>query len=467
MTDRTFGADAPAERPSANMLYFAVWRWHFYAGLYVIPFLLMLAVTGLIMLWISALSGLTGEKTAVVAGAAPLALSAQQAAAEAAVPGGHATQYVAPLAADRAAAFAVETGAGKTGVVIDPYSGEALDMFPWREGWYDFLTDIHGSLMIGDTGDRLIEAAASLGLLLCATGIYLHWPRGGASWGRALTVQRGAGGRAFWKSLHGAAGFWAALVLVVFLVSGLSWAGVWGDKLVQAWSTFPAEKWDNVPLSDKTHADMNHGAAKEVPWNLEQTPLPASGSLAGTAAIAGPVDIDSVGAFADSLGFERRYQLNLPEDETGVWTISHDSMSNDGPDPTADRTLHIDRYTGNVLADVRYSDYSPYARAMAWGVAFHEGDMGWWNIALNTAFILAMILTSVSGLVMWWKRRPTGAARLVAPPRPEEVPYAKGAILITLALSLAFPMLGLTLLAVILLDLAVLSWFAPLRRALS
>ena len=30
--------------------YRAVWRWHFYAGLYVIPFLLMLAVTGFFMM---------------------------------------------------------------------------------------------------------------------------------------------------------------------------------------------------------------------------------------------------------------------------------------------------------------------------------------------------------------------------------------------------------------------------------
>ncbi len=48
-----------------------------------------------------------------------------------------------------------------------------------------------------------------------------------------------------------------------------------------------------------------------------------------------------------------------------------------------------------------------------------------------------------------------------------ECPYAKGAILITLALSLAFPMLGLTLLAVILIDLVVLSPIPALKRALS
>jgi uncharacterized iron-regulated membrane protein len=381
------------------------------------------------------------------------------------VPGSTATQYISPMGPDRVAAFAVAVGEETTGVTLNPYTGEVVETFPWRAGWYDFATEIHGTLLIGDTGDWLIEAAASLGLLLTVTGIYLHWPRK-EGWGKALTVQTAARGRAFWKSLHGAIGLWVSLLLVVFLISGLSWAGLWGAKFVQAWSTFPAEKWDNVPLSDATHADMNHGAAKEVPWALEQTPLPMSGSLAGVQAITGPVTIDTVTDFAGTLGFDRRFQLNLPADEAGVWTISHDSMSNDGPNPAADRTIHIDQFTGNVLADVRYADYSVYAKMMAWGIAFHEGDLGAWNLALNTLFCLAVILMSVSGIVMWVKRRPAGA-RLGAPPRPADIPYAKGALLITLGLSLAFPMLGLVLLAVIVLDLVILSAVPPLKRLVS
>jgi uncharacterized iron-regulated membrane protein len=448
-----------------NRLYFAAWRWHFYAGLYVVPFLIMLAVTGLIMLWVSSMTELNGERARITPGTDLLPVSQLQATAEAAVPGSTATQYISPMGPDRVAAFAVAVGEDTTGVTLNPYTGEVVETFPWRAGWYDFATEIHGTLLIGDTGDWLIEAAASLGLLLVITGIYLHWPRKDG-WGKALTVQTAAKGRAFWKSLHGAMGFWVSLMLVVFLISGLSWAGLWGAKFVQAWSTFPAEKWDNVPLSDATHADMNHSAAKEVPWALEQTPMPMSGSLAGTQAIQGPVTIDSVTDFARTLGFDRRFQLNLPADETAVWTISHDSMSNDGPNPAADRTIHIDQFTGNVLADVRYADYSVYAKMMAWGIAFHEGDLGAWNLALNTLFCLAVILMSVSGIVMWVKRRPAGA-RLGAPPRPADIPYAKGALLITLGLSLAFPMLGLVLLAVIVLDLVILSAVPPLKRLVS
>jgi uncharacterized iron-regulated membrane protein len=39
-------SSAQQDAVASTRLYRAVWRWHFYAGLFVIPFLLMLAVTG-------------------------------------------------------------------------------------------------------------------------------------------------------------------------------------------------------------------------------------------------------------------------------------------------------------------------------------------------------------------------------------------------------------------------------------
>ncbi len=467
-TNATFDAVSGASRLSGRF-YAAVWRWHFYAGLYVVPFLVTLATTGLIMLWVAVIDGRDGENRIHIAPqATALAVSAQAEAARAAIPDGVVSQYLSPRAEDRAALFRVDRGEDAFMVAVDPYSGAVIEQWPRQAGWYDFATDIHGTLLIGDVGDRLIEIAAGFAIVLIVTGLYLWWPRGeGLS--TVLVPDLSARGRGLWKSLHRTVGFWISAVLLVFLISGMSWTGIWGGRFVQAWSTFPAEKWDNVPLSDVTHAAMNHGATKDVPWALEQTHMPASGSESGAAGIqaGAPIDLDTVTAFARTLGMVGRFQVALPTGETGVWTLSQDSMSNDTPDPTSDRTVHLDRYTGRILADVGYRDYSLGGKAMAVGIAFHEGDLGVWNIALNTTFCLSVIFLAVSGVVMWWKRRPAGAARLAAPPRPGELPLWKGAVAIGLFLCLAFPLVGIALLAVLAFDMLVVQNVPQLRHALS
>jgi uncharacterized iron-regulated membrane protein len=461
------GAPAQAAVPaSTNKLYLAAWRWHFYAGLYVIPFFAVLAITGMAMAWIAYIDGRDGERIAVQPQAVAQAVSTQADAALAAIPGGTLRQYVAPRAADLAAIFRVDLDGKATMIAVDPYTTTVLAEFPRRSGWYDFFDNVHSDLMLGVTGDRMIEIAASLGMVLIATGLYMWWPRN-AGWRAALIPSVGRGGRAMWRSLHGVVGFWISLFLVFFLVSGLSWAGIWGEKMVQAWSQFPAEKWDTVPLSDETHASMNHGP-KEVPWALEQTPMPASGSQAGTAGLAAgsEVTIDNMDRLARAIGFDGRYQMNVPTGETGVYTFSRDSMSTDSTDPMSDRTVHVDRYTGNILADVRFEDYSWAGKAMAVGIALHMGTMGLWSVLANTLVCLSVLFLCASSVVMWWKRR-AGGLRLSAPPLPRDMPLWKGAVLVALAVSLAFPMAGVTLLAVLALDLLVLQRITPLKRVLS
>ncbi|WP_106743706.1 PepSY-associated TM helix domain-containing protein [Yoonia maritima] len=447
-----------------NKLYFAAWRWHFYTGLVVIPFLTILAVTGMLMLWIAWIDGRDGERTVVTPQDILAPISTQADAVVAAIPDGVLKQYVAPRTDDVAALFRVDQGDDAIMVAVDPYTAQVIETFPRRSGWYDFVDGIHSDLMLGVAGDRMIETAASLCLVLVATGLYMWWPRQGG-WKRALLPTFGRG-RGLWKSLHGVVGIWVSLILVLFLISGLSWAGIWGGKMVQAWSQFPAEKWDNIPLSDETHASMNH-SRHEVPWALEQTPMPASGGDAGQVAITGAVTIDTVDALAREIGFDARYQLNVPSGDAGVWTLSRDSMSTDSTNPTSDRTVHVDRFTGKVLADVRYADYSLAGKAMAVGIALHMGTLGLWSVLANTVVCLSVIFLCVSALVLWWKRRPTKAGRLAAPPMPKEMPLWQGAALVGLGVSMAFPMAGLALLTVLAIDTLILSRIPKLRDVLS
>lgn len=433
--------------------YRAAWRWHFYAGIYVIPFLITLATTGMMMMWIAFIDGRDGERTAVVPQETVMAVSVQATAALGAVADGALIQYVAPRDKDLAAIFRVDSDDGAMTVVVDPYTATVLDIFPRRSGLYDLMDTIHGTILLGVTGDRMIEVAASLGLILVATGLYLWWPRGGAK--TLLKPNLAARGRGLWKSLHSVVGFWSAAMLVVFLISGLSWAGVWGSKMVQAWSSFPADKW-GAPLSDVPHGSMNDGP-KDVPWVLEQTPMPASGSLAGAEGLkAGvAVTLDTIDALARSIGFDARYQLNLPSGDTGVWTMSRDSMNTDSANPMSDRTVHIDQYSGKILADVRFADYSLMGKAMAVGIAFHMGTIGLPIVLLNSVFCLSVMFLCVSGVVLWFKRRPEGAKGVNPPPVPRDMPLWKGAVFLALVLCLAFPMAGIAVICALCVDLIV------------
>lgn len=461
---------------SSRKFYFAAWRWHFYAGLFVIPFLLMLTITGLIMMLDNRLSNQLGFAPDVVVASQALPVSVQAKAALAEVPG-QMSQYVAPEAADRPAFFIIrDANAAKPGmkpweipakaVAVDPYRGEVVAVNDKTGTLYAIANDIHGSLLLGDTGDRIIEAATSLTILLIVTGLYMWWPRDRAL-GRALVPDLTLKRRALFRELHVVGGVWVSLFLLLFCLSGLAWAGVWGGKFVQPWSSFPAEKKAGFWSSDVTHKSMNHGPLEEVPWGLELTPMPESGSTAGTAAIPQPVTLDTVAMWAGANGFDGQYKISLPGGPKGVYTVMQISMSEDSVAPSQDRTVHFDRYTGNLLADITYADYSLMAKSMAQGISLHKGLAGLWNFIVNLVLLSVILMVCITGVIMWWKRRPTEAGRLAAPPMPREMPFWKGAALVALILALAFPMAGISLIVVIAVDVLVISHVPGLQRALS
>ncbi len=460
----------------ANRLYLTVWRWHFYMGLLVAPFLVMLALTGLVMLLQPQLEAAQYRDrlfvtppvtTATVKNELDLAKPyvQQLEAVKRAYPNAALGGLTPPTAANRSTQVSVTPkDSAELTVFVDPYTARVLGDVQNDMRWGAIAEKVHGSLLLEKTGDRLIEIAAGLGVMLLVSGLYLWWPRGQNGFYGTLIPRFNAGKRIMWRDLHAVPGFWIGGALIGFLITGMSWTGIWGEQFTQAWSTFPAAMWDDVPQSNKTHAALN-GAQKRIPWNLEQTPLPASGSWAGAPGIPSGtlVNADTVIAYARANGFAQGFSINAPSDAKGVWTVSASSMSRQVDDARRDLTLHIDQYTGKVLTKVGWNDYSLPAKGMSTGIALHMGGMGWWNIVLNILLCVAVCLIAVSGIVMWWLRRPTGTLRLGAPPLPKRMPLWKGAVVIILALGIAFPLAGAALLSVVLLDFLILSRIKPLK----
>jgi uncharacterized iron-regulated membrane protein len=437
----------------AKERYKALWRWHFYAGLYVIPILLMLSLTGLVMMWyqpvIEPLLYPGQTKVEPIGFTQPFDL--QQVAVEQAYPDAKVTQMITPKSAFEPTRFLMQDGSGTNWLTsVDPYSLTVLGRHNKDDTWYAIADNIHGTFLLGSFGDAMIEIAAGLMLILLLTGLMIWWQKPGrvGRWRLDFSLN----GRSFWKELHSKIGAYGSIILLLFVISGLSWTGVWGAKMVQAWSSFPDGVYSNIPTSDLTHADLNPGVHEEVPWNLEQTHLPESGSTLGQAAIQGPVSLDSVVKHARSMGMTQ-FRVNLPKSDEGVYSVMAATMSRDITNAFKDRTLHFDQYTGNLLADIQFNDYSPFAKAMALGIPLHMGTWTTLNFAFNTLFCLAMILICCSGIIMWWKRRPAKTGiKVSAPPAPKYLQHWQSAFLIWLGASLFVPLLGITLFVLFLLD---------------
>lgn len=439
--------------------YNLAWRWHFYAGLFVAPFMVLLALTGIIYLFKPQLDPLMyGHLLTVPAAERALSADEQLQRAKAAYPQGTLSKYLPPADATSSAQFVTHDSGREMTVFVDPYRGTVLGTQDAKNNLQAIARALHGELMIGTVGDRLVELAAGWGVMLVISGMYLWWPRGKSSSG-VLWPRFNTRGRVFWRDLHVVTGFWGAALLLVMLLSGMAWTGFWGKQYADLWNRFPAAMWNNVPTSDQQARVLNTATQQTVPWAMENTPMPVSGDHAEHmnhgamhAAPAAPtISLQQVVDLATSRKVEPGYSITPPTTAEGVFTVS--VFAND---PRNDATLHVDQYTGKVLADVRWEHYNGVARATETGVMLHEGKMfGWVNQLIVLLICLMILLSAVSGVVIWWKRRPVGG--LGVPPLRHDLPKWKTAMVIMLGLAIAFPLVGASLIVVWALDRLLLS----------
>lgn len=344
-------------------------------------------------------------------------------------------------------------------IFVDANTGGVRGVMDDSQRIYVMAHRLHGTLLIGRWGDRLIETAGSLAILLIVSGLYLWFPRGIPFW-QAFRIS-GATRRLVWRDMHKTTGVLLAPVLALQILAGLAWTDVWGGRFVQAWSTLRAT--NAAPGQSASHHEtLNAGSSNVVPWNLEQTPLPATTSHAGH----GLITLDTAIAAAQREGIGQRFFVGVPRDTDGVWTIAQTGLNDDINDPRQELTVHVNSHTGDVVGQGGWNEYGLIARAMAAGVPLHMGSLGWLNLLGASVMCLSVILLSASGLVMWWLRRPARGWRLAAPPRtdPARVPlvtWATAAIL-----GVLFPLAGATIVAVAILDWTLVRRVPALRQLL-
>lgn len=421
--------------------YRAVWRWHFYAGLIVMPVLMLLALTGGLYLFKPEIeTAAYRSMIRVPAGTERVSPDLWVAAAREAT-GQAATSVRVPRRSDEA----VRVRTADHTVFVDPHTGRVTGRVA-GDGVMETVKRLHSLELLGRPFNILIEIVAGWAIILVATGIYLWWPRG-----RDVAVAAPRAGnparRPFWRDLHAVTGLYVGGVVAFLAVTGMPWSAVWGDRILN----LMREGGYGRPGAPAAANPWSHGEGHDKPvgtgWTMEGAVLHAPGH--------GEARLSRVIAVAEANGMPAPYAVSIPKDPTLAFTVARETSAAEQA-----RSLYVDGRTGTLKADIRWSQFGSGAKAFEWGIAVHQGlQYGWANRIVMLIGCIGVWLLGISGLMMWWKRRPKRGG-LGAPPAPPG-PRARTAVLaIVLPLAALYPLTGLSLLAAVLLDRLVRLGFA-------
>jgi len=438
--------------------YRAVWRWHFYAGLICVPFIVWLAITGSIYLFKPQIEAwLDAPYDHLVLTGPPASAAAEVNAALAAVPGTTLRAYELPQAPDAAARVILNRQGEAIRVYVHPQTLQILKTMPEEGRLMRTIFKLHGELLIGDTGSVIVELAASWAIIMIITGLYLWWPRQAQGLGGIVypRLSNSNNGRIFWRDLHAVTGFWISCFVLFLLLTGLPWAKFWGGYLKevrQLTGTAVAQQdWTSgAAKPEKT-------AAKAVEHTDHSEHMAMSGWSSSGNAAQDYSAVDRMIATVRPLNLAPPVLVSPPMKNSTHWTAKSDAQNR-----PLRVNLVLDEKTGAILKREDFKDRHPIDRIVGIGIAAHEGQLfGWPNQLLGVLTACGLLLLSVSSVILWWRRRAHGV--LGAPDPGARSRFSAGLAVIVVLLGIYLPLFAASAIIVKLVEKFALSRIPAVR----
>ncbi|XSG76874.1 PepSY-associated TM helix domain-containing protein [Herpetosiphon llansteffanensis] len=421
----TNGPAAATAKKRLARLYAAIWRWHFIAGLLVTPILFVVSLAGAIYVFRDELEPMLYPELFVVAPQAQmLSYGELVAAAEVAYPNAHA-EYIFQHR-DPAHSLGIHMHLSETEdltAYINQYTGQVLGMQD-HSSFFDWILTLHRSLFAGLFGRLVVELMVGWSISSVLTGLYLWWRRSSGKPGR-WWVRWAGKPRAILRELHSVLGAYFAIVAVVIMATGLIFTYAAGTLML-----------GSLALSG------------QLPASYISAPRSAA-----AAADATPLTIDQAVDRYQATGNAAEWSLFIPEKPEQAFSFTT-SSSHDLPNM---RMAWVDQYNGTILDDLRWNMLGLPAKAALYFYPIHTGAIyGWPTKIIAVLTCLILIGLSVSGVLLWWWRRPKG--KLGVPGRVNEQVVPKWMVALIVVLSIFMPLMGVSLLLVLFGDWAWRRW---------
>lgn len=399
-----------------------LWKWHFIAGLVSLPFILVLSITGAIYLFNPDVESKEVAKIQDVENLHKTPISYQQQWENAKEKlKKKPSSMVINDNPEKATEFVVGRFSHKTTVFVNQYTGEATGTFSPKDTWMYTVRKLHGELLGGKIGTKIIELIASWMVVLILTGIYIWWPFSSGIKG-VFTIRFKEGKRILFRDLHAVTGFWMSLLLLLVLAGGLPWTDVFGSNF----------KWvQKVTNTGFPKTWSGRGLISEVK-NKETIKIKT-------------LSIDEMVAIANQQKLQGVISIGLPKSAKSTFSISNKTFP-----LTAQRKLHFDQYSGKLVKEHTWSDVGFLMRGRMWVMAFHQGQFGGWNWWLMFLVSLGLTLMTIAGLLSYLYRKQKG--NWGVPKVSSQFKVGKFIVFILVLLGILLPMFGISILLILLFE---------------
>jgi uncharacterized iron-regulated membrane protein len=490
--------------PAASRRWRSLWRLHFYSGMFAMPFITFMAITGLVILYTQPIQSLlSGDRYNVARREATMPYEVQAQAAQVVYPKATLSGVVTPRNATTASIFSVDDGS-KSGeaVFVNPYTAEVLGTEKPGSGIVGLANRLHGYLNLNsvkvslpsvgalfDGGkvmrpyvvtDMLIEVLGVWTLVLAMSGLYLWWPR--RSTAKAAAVVRtgpdgsvvatvapypGPGrrlygvrlnktGRAKWRDLHGFSGVLLFGIIGLTIISGLAWSAYWGPNFSALANKITPNTWTDAPTSAIGKVGDLDVLGNQIPWNTGDRPIPASYATKTDGSLPAPLGLNAIADKAKAGGMKPGFKINFPkntiDEKTKAATYGSFTISNSWPRKTNEgRDIYLDQFSGHTLAEQTGWGYGSVSYGLDTLVSTHMGtQLGIFSRIMMTALCVLSIWSVISALVMYTKRRRPGTAGL--PRRPVDVKLTRRIGITAIVMAVVFPLWGICAALILSLD---------------
>jgi len=251
-------------------------------------------------------------------------------------------------------------------VFVNPYTGEIIASRSGEPAAYH-LRHLHRELMACKTGAFIVNLVTFLLVFQSLSGLCLWWPL------KRTTVKLSGSWRRVNFDLHHAVGFFSSAFICVLCITGLLKA--YGDKL--------------QPFFD--HATSSPVLTRDVP---SKPP-----------ALLSTINLDEAVATAKlQLPGASLARIVPPKGKTGSWVVQM-KFPDDSAVPGRSWVV-IDQYSGAVLSRLDARTAPAGSKIPIVNRAIHVGGLyGVPTRILAFASGLAVLLQTVTGFIMWWRKR--------------------------------------------------------------